>query len=111
MSDYAALRKENAKVLRKLAKEVDLTRPVTIDFAATFPTRAQAKDAVSYINRRAHRGGIRARVVEVDGDFDCALSVRMVPDVNDITDIESVLAEASDRFDGYETMWDFAPDQ
>ena len=46
-------------------------------------------------------------MIAAGDDFDCVLRVHMVPDLYDITDIESVLAEATDRFDGFETAWDF----
>lgn len=107
MSEYADLKRENAKILRKLAKELDLEQPRDIEFAAAFPTRAQAQKAADYINKRAHSRAIRAQVVAAGDDFDCTLTINMVPTVNDITDIESVLAEATEQFDGYETAWDF----
>lgn len=107
MSDYAELKRENARILRKLAKEVDLDAARDVEFAAAFPTRAQAQQAADYLNRRAQSRTIRAKVVAAGEDFDCVLSVHMVPTLHDITDIESVLAEATDRFDGYETAWDF----
>lgn len=107
MSEYADLKRENAKILRKLAKELDLDQPRDVEFAAAFPSRDQAQKAADYINRRAHSRAIRAKVIGAGDDFDCVLTVRMVPTVHDITDIESVLAEATDRFDGYETAWDF----
>lgn len=107
MSDHAELKRENAKILRKLAKELDLAQPREIEFAAAFPTREQAQQAADYLNARAQSRALRATVIAAGDDFDCVLRVHMVPDLYDITDIESVLAEATDRFDGFETAWDF----
>ena len=108
MSDYAALRAENAKVLRKLGKEVDLTRSYDVEFSVPFETRRQAQEAADYLNSRAASRAIRARVIPSEGEFDCALTVRMVPRLDDITEIEAALSEASDRFGGYETIWAFS---
>ncbi|MUO78371.1 hypothetical protein GOZ78_10000 [Agrobacterium vitis] len=106
--DYHARLEENAWVLADMkANGVDLSKERIIDFAHVFNNKAAAQSFVDAVVAR----GLVAEFDLIDsGEYDVIVSLRLKPNLNEITVHESDLGKLARSFHGHADGWGFIND-